>query len=72
MYGVARCYGDLLHRFNINRQCDEWVEEICEICGKQVIHSISDGRIDNMRYAQYNARLFLQPDHPQYAREYGN
>lgn len=72
MQRVAKCVGSWLHRFRIERDTPEWVEEICEICGKRVIHSVWEGRIDNKRYAEYNARLFLQPNHPQYEREYGN
>ena len=70
-FGLATCKEGWLHRFNIQKQNSEWVEEICEICGKRVVHVIYDGQVDNNKYAAYNIRLFLQPNHPQFIREYG-
>ncbi len=65
------CIGKYFHRFNIQRETTNWVEEICEICGKQEIYTFVDGRIDNNRYAINNERLFIRTSHQLFEHEYG-
>ena len=64
------CYDGWFHRFNITGQDSDYVEETCEICGKQAYFKIVNGKSNNDVYLAYHIRQVLFPLHPLYYREY--
>lgn len=65
------CTDVWLHRYNIVYQSDEWIMEICEICGDdQYYRILEDGSSDNQEYLSHNLRLALPYHHPWSKHEY--
>jgi len=69
-FGKSKCRGGWLHRFNIQRQWEDCVEEVCEICGKSVFFKVINGHADNSQYISYHARQCLPKQHPLFSHEY--
>lgn len=66
----SHCSNGYLHRYNLLRQWDNCVEEVCNICGDQQFFKIVDGRIDNLEYITYHMRQVLPQQHNLFSHEY--
>lgn len=64
------CLNGYLHRYGIQHEWPDCVEEICDICGDRQFFRIVDGKIDTNEYISYHARQALPPFHPLYIHEY--
>lgn len=68
----SECGNGWLHRFAIQQQWFDCVQEVCEICGQEEFFQIFDGRIDTLNYGDLHMRQWIQPLHPLFIREYPN
>lgn len=66
----SECGNGYLHRFKLQRQWINCVEEVCEICGQAEFFTINEGRIDNMAYIEYHMRQCLPKEHDLFFHEY--
>lgn len=64
------CGNGWLHRFKLQQQWPDCVQEVCEICGQEEFFQVFDGRIDTLNYGDLHMRQWLMPQHPLYQREY--
>lgn len=69
-WAKSRCKGSWLHRFNIVDAGEDYVKEVCSLCGKSIFHKVFYGQTDNNDYLKYHARQALFPQHQLYYHEY--
>lgn len=53
------CTGRYLHRFEIVREFDRGVLEVCKICHIKKAFKLIDGKLDHNRYMSYHLRQAL-------------
>ena len=56
---------------NIIEDTPDLILEQCVACGHKIQFNKVEGRIDNERYLKTHMLWFVQPNHPQYQRYYG-
>lgn len=66
------CSDGYFHRYNITAQDSDYVEETCELCGKQAYFQIIDGKSNNDIYLAHHIRQCLPPFHSLFFREFNN
>lgn len=71
-FGKSECLHGWLHRYNITREWNDGVEELCEICKDIRYYKTIDGAIDNIEYLSYHERDILTPQSPYFYHEYPN
>jgi hypothetical protein len=68
----SECKDGWYHRFEITGQDRDYVQETCELCGKQVYFKIINGTTENNIYLAHHIRNALFPLHSLFYREYPN
>lgn len=69
-YRKSECMGGYLHKFNIYREFDTGVEEVCERCGMDVYFPVVNGQVDNENYIDYHLKEVLPMNHPLFFHEF--
>ena len=64
------CENGYFHRFQITGEDKDYVEETCEICGRQAYFKIVNGKSNNDVYLAWHIRQVLPRFHPLFEREY--
>jgi len=68
----SECKDGWYHRFEITGQDSDYVQETCELCGKQVYFKVINGKANNDIYLAYHIRQALFPLHSLFFREFPN
>lgn len=71
----SKCKKDILCKFEISRNLDDALIEICENCGKKIVYYKRNGLIDDRKYARDHKRDLIQPygkDAKLFYKFYGN
>lgn len=69
-FSKSFCKGTYLHKYEIIRQYQQGILEMCDRCGKEVFFRVIDGNIDNNNYLNYHMRQVLPKNHPLFPHEY--
>lgn len=70
LWKQSKCFGGWLHDFEIKKQKEECVREVCSRCHKTVFFKIRGGRVNNYNYLNHHLRSALQKYHPRFNKEY--
>lgn len=63
------CLNSYLHRFKIEREYDNGVLEVCEICKVKKFFKVIDDKLDNQDYMSWHFSNVLPSNHPFYYHE---
>ena len=55
----SKCRKGYLHRFKVEREFEDGVLEVCEICHIKKVSKIVNGKVDNNRFMAYHLRQAL-------------
>lgn len=70
-FGKSECLHGWLHRYKIEREWSDGVEEVCEICKDKQLFKVINGQIDNIEYLSYHERDILTKQSNNFEHEYG-
>lgn len=69
-YLNSMCQEGYLHRFNLVKEYEHGVLEVCEICALEKFFPVVNGKTDNAEYMSWHVRQALHPHNPLFFHEY--